>query len=361
MSARGSTARSPVTERVAPFGSWPSPFPIELLTRGATTFAEVGAAGGRRWWLEGRAEEAGRQVLVRRELDGTLTRLTPDGFNARCRVHEYGGGAALVAGDVVIVSDFPTGRLFRVVEPGVLEPLTPEGRAWRFADLSLDAGRGRILAVREDHEPDTLARHGEAENAIVAIDLGDRSLTVLAEGSDFVSAPRLSPDGSRLAWLRWNHPNLPWDGTELVVAELDGAGRPVDPRVVAGSAADWIAQPRWSPAGALHFVAEPDGWMNLFRLAADGRVERASEPTDAEFAFPDWVFALSNYAFAADGTILAVGRSGGRDRLYRIPGDGVAIPYDLPFSEISYVEVDGPTAVFRAAATDRPERPVHTS
>ena len=261
---------------------------------------------------------------------------------------------SIVIGDVVIVSDFPTGRLFRVVEPGVLEPLTPEGRAWRFADLSLDAGRGRILAVREDHEPDTLARHGEAENAIVAIDLGDRSLTVLAEGSDFVSAPRLSPDGSRLAWLRWNHPNLPWDGTELVVAELDGAGRPVDPRVVAGSAADWIAQPRWSPAGTLHFVAEPDGWMNLFRLAADGRVERASEPTDAEFAFPDWVFALSNYAFAADGTILAVGRSGGRDRLYRIPGDGVAIPYDLPFSEISYVEVDGPTAVFRAAATDRP-------
>ena len=135
-----------MTDRVAPFGSWPSPFPIELLTRGAATFAEVGAAGGRRWWLEGRAEEGGRQVLVRRELDGTLTRLTPDGFNARCRVHEYGGGAALVAGNLVVVSDFPTGRLLRVVAPGVLEPLTPEGRAWRFADLSLDDWR-RVLDV----------------------------------------------------------------------------------------------------------------------------------------------------------------------------------------------------------------------
>ena len=97
---------------------------------------------------------------------------------------------------------------------------------------------------------------------------------------------------------------------------------------------DWIAQPRWSPAGVLHFVAEPDGWMNLFRLAPTGGVERAHAPMEAEFAFPDWVFGLSNYAFAGDGTIVAVGRSGGRDRLYRIAADGTATPFDLPFSEI---------------------------
>ncbi len=337
-----------------PYGSWPSPFPIELLAKGAVTFGEIGAAGGRRWWLEGRAEEGGRQVLVRRETDGTLTRLTPEGFNARCRVHEYGGGAYLIADELIVVSDFATGRLQRVTAPGVLEPLTPDGRAWRFADLSLDRGRNRLIAVREDHEPATLERHGQAENAVVAIDLADGAVTVLADGSDFFAAPRLSPDGTQLAWLRWDHPNLPWDGTELVLADLDGNGRPTGERVVAGSASDWISQPRWSPAGVLHFVAEPDGWMNLFRLGVDGRVERASEPIEAEFAFPDWVFGLANYAFADDGMILAVGRSGGRDRLYRIAADGTTTPFELPFSEISYVAIDGGTAVFRAAATDRP-------
>jgi dipeptidyl aminopeptidase/acylaminoacyl peptidase len=341
-------------QRTLPYGAWASPFPIELLAKGAVTFGEIGAAAGRRWWLEGRAEEGGRQVLVRREADGTLTRLTPEGFNARCRVHEYGGGAVLVEGDLVVVSDFATGRLNLVTAPGVLEPLTPADRAWRFADLSLDRGRERILAIREDHEPATLERHGEAENAVVAIGLGDGVVTVLAEGSDFCSSPRLSPDGRQLAWLRWNHPNLPWDGTELVLADLDGAGRPVGERVIAGSPTDWIAQPRWSPGGVLHFVAEPDGWMNLFRLAGDGSLERASEPLEAEFAFPDWVFGLANYAFAADGSILAAGRSTGRDRLYRIATDGAAKPFDLPFSEIGYVAIDGPAAVFRAAATDRP-------
>jgi dipeptidyl aminopeptidase/acylaminoacyl peptidase len=340
--------------RVAPFGSWESPFPIELLTKGAITFGEITAAGGRRWWLEGRAEEAGRQVLVRHDPDGTLVRLTPDGFNARDRVHEYGGGAYLADGDLVVVSEFATGRLHRVVAPERLEPLTPDGRAWRFADLALDRERGRLLAVREDHEPATLARHGEAENAIVAIDLASGEVTVLAEGADFCSSPRLSPDGRRLAWLRWNHPNMPWDGTELVLADLDEAGCPVHERVVAGSRTDWIAQPRWSPAGVLHFVAEPEGWMNIYRLGADERAERAHDPIEAEFAFPDWVFGFANYAIAADGTIAGVGRGGGRDRLYRIGPEGGA-PREIPveFTEISYVAIDATSVVFRAASPSR--------
>jgi dipeptidyl aminopeptidase/acylaminoacyl peptidase len=343
-----------VSPRTAPYGAWASPFPIELVARGAITFGEIGARDGRRWWLEGRADESGRQVLIRREADGSLTRLTPEGFNARCRVHEYGGGASVLDDELIVVSDFTTGRLQRVTAPGVLEPLTPADRAWRYADLTLDRGRNRLLAIREDHEPATLARHSEAENAVVAIDLSDGTVTVLAEGADFFSSPRLAPDGSQLAWLRWNHPNLPWDGTELVLADLDAAGRPTGERVVAGSPSDWIAQPRWSPSGVLHFAAEPDGWMNLFRLGPAGDVERASEPIEAEFAFPDWVFALANYAFADDGSIVAVGRSAGRDRLYRIAADGSAELFDLPFSEMSYVAIDGGTAVFRAAAMDRP-------
>ena len=339
---------------IAPFGSWASPFPIELLTKGAAVFGEITARDGVRWWLEGRAEEGGRQVLVRRDPDGTIVRLTPEGFNTRDRVQEYGGGAYVVDEDLVVVSEFATGRLHRVASPERLEPLTPEGRAWRFADLAVDRPRNRLLAVREDHEPETLARHGEADNTIVSIDLSSGEVTVVSEGFDFFSSPRLSPDGRRLAWLRWSHPRMPWDGTELVLAELDEAGRPTNERVVAGSAKDWIAQPRWSPAGVLHFVAEPDGWLNLYRLGADERPERAQEPLEAEFAFADWVFGLANYAFAPDGTIVAVGRSSGRDRLYRIAPDRTTTELEVPFTEMSYVAVDGDAVVFRGAATDRP-------
>ena len=336
------------------FGAWPSPFPIDLLTRGARTFGEIGASDGIRWWLEGRAEEGGRQVLVRRELDGTITRLSPEGFNVRSRVHEYGGGAFLVDGDVVLVSDFTSGRLHRVTAPGVVEPLTPADHAWRFADLCLDRARNRVIAVREDHDPETLARHGQAENAIVAVDLGDGSVSALVEGADFFSSPRLSPDGGRLAWLRWNHPNLPWDGTELLVGPIDEAGGVAASHVVAGSPTDWIAQPRWSPGGLLHFVAEPDGWMNLRRLAPDGRIEAVTDPVQAEFAYPDWVFGLADYAFAGHDAIVAIARADGRDRLHRIEPDGTRTILDLPYTEIGYLAIDGDRAVFRAAAPDRP-------
>jgi dipeptidyl aminopeptidase/acylaminoacyl peptidase len=302
--------------RVAPFGSWESPFPIDLLTRGAVTLGEIQASAGARWWLEGRPDEGGRQVLVRRGADGDVTRLSPEGFNVRSRVHEYGGGAYAVDGDVVVVSDFATGRLHRVVASEQLEPITP-ACAWRFADLSIDTGRNRILAIREDHEPDTLARHGQAENAVVGIDLASGEVTVLAEGSDFFAAPRVSPDGRCMCWLRWDHPNLPWDGTELVLADLDEAGHPTAARVVAGSPADWIAQPRWSPDGVLHFVAEPDGWMNLFRLADGEQVERATLPIDAEFAYPDWVFGLAGAAGATACTNSVPGAQGSSQPCHR--------------------------------------------
>jgi len=208
---------------VAPYGSWASPFKIERLTDRVVFLAEPLGVDGARWWIEGRPDEGGRQVLIRREADGTLTRMTPEGFNARSRVHEYGGAASLISGDLVVVSDFVTGRLHRVVRPGELVPLTPE-RDWRYADAIHDPARNRLIAVREDHEPDTVARHGEWNNDLVAIDLETGEVTALAEGSDFYAAPRLSPDGTMLAWLEWHHPNMPWDGTELRLATIAADG-----------------------------------------------------------------------------------------------------------------------------------------
>jgi dipeptidyl aminopeptidase/acylaminoacyl peptidase len=331
----------------ASYGEWESPFPISLLTAGVVTLGEVRAIDGVRWWLEGRPDEKGRQVLVRRNPDGTETRLTPEGFNARTRVHEYGGAAYVVDGDIIIVSDFDTGRLNRVGD-GELTPLTPD-RAWRFADLVVDRTRNRLLAIREDHEAETIARHGEAENSLVSIDLDSGEVGVLVSGPDFIAAPRLSPTGDQLAWLEWSHPNLPWDGTELRLAEVAPDGSIGETLTVAGSPTDWIAQPRWSPDGVLHFVAEPNGWMNIHRLV-DGAAEPLAE-LEAEFAPPDWLFGYSSYGFLADGSIVAVGRSGGQDRLYRIgPKPGVADVIEAPFTEMASVAVDGGRVVLRVAS-----------
>ena len=333
---------------VAAYGSWRSPFPIELLVAGKVGLLESRFDSDAKSivWLESRPEEDGRQVLVRWTPDGkgggTARDISPAGMNVRDRVHEYGGASYLVAGELVIVSDFATGRLHRVAEDRTSEPLTPDG-PFRYADYELDEARGRVVAVREDH-----SGSGEAVNTLVTIALdGSGEVEVLTQGRTFYSSPRLSPDGSQLAFLAWDHPNLPWDGTELFVAPVAPDGPLGEPHCVAGSAADWIAQPVWSPSGVLHFVAEPEGWMNIQRVV-DGRAEPVTR-LEAEFAFPDWVFGLRNYAFAPDGTIYAIGRSDGADRLYRIPPGGKPEPLDVPFTEMGEVDVAGDRAVLMGA------------
>ena len=340
---------------VAPYGSWASPFKIERLTDRVVFLAEPLGVDGARWWIEGRPDEGGRQVLIRRETDGTLTRMTPEGFNVRSRVHEYGGAAALISGDLVVVSDFVTGRLHRVVSPGELVPLTPE-RDWRYADAIHDAARNRLIAVREDHEPDTVARHGEWNNDLVAIDLGSGEVSVLAGGSDFYAAPRLSPDGTTLAWLEWHHPNMPWDGTELRLATIAADGALADPRTIAGSRTEWISQPRWSPEGVLHFAAEPTGWMNLYRWVGD----KAEQVTDleAELVGPDWQFGYTTYTFLPGGDILAIARSSGRDELIRIAVDGSITTIDVPYTEMNSLSVDGDRVLLRGAGPKQPAQVV---
>ena len=339
------------TVTVAPFGSWASPFKIERLTDRVVFLSETRAADGVTWWLEGRPDESGRQVLIRRERDGTQVRLTPEGFNARCRVHEYGGAASLISGDLVVVSDFVTGRLHRVVAPGQLEAFTPE-RDWRYSDLVHDEPRNRLIGVREDHTEAKVAEHGEWINDLVAIDLATGDVSVLAAGTDFYAAPRLSPDGTQLAWLEWHHPNMPWDGTELNLAPVAADGSLGEARIIAGSRSDWISQPRWSPDGVLHFAAEPEGWMNLFRYV-DGKAETITS-YEAEFVGPDWLFGYTNYAFLPDGEILAIVRSGGRDQLVRVDREGSLEPIELPYTEMQWLSIDGDRIVLRGAGPANP-------
>src|SRR6202790_5205552 len=205
--------------KTAPYGSWKSPITSDLIVAQSVALAEVRLDGGYVYWLEGRPQEQGRLVVVRADWrGGNATDMTPKPYSARTRVHEYGGGSWTVSRGIVYFSNFSDGRLYRRSEaPPQREALTPapptRERQWRFADGIIDHARRRWIGVREDHTVD-----GEPINTIVAIDLDQTEPEpglILVGGHDFFAAPRLSPDGHRLLWLAWDHPNMPWNGTVL--------------------------------------------------------------------------------------------------------------------------------------------------
>ncbi|MFL5777885.1 MAG: S9 family peptidase [Chloroflexota bacterium] len=334
---------------VAPFGSWESPIRLDDVVAEVTPIAEPWLDGDDTYWLEDRPAEAGRSVLVRAGPDGATVDLTPSPFDVRSRVHEYGGRAYTAAGGIVVFSDVASGRLHRL-DPGVDEPvpLTPEG-AWRYADLRFDPSHRRFLAVREDHTDP-----GAVRNEIVSISLdGDRSPDVLVTGPDFVAAPRPSPDGRRLVWLEWDHPDMPWDATRLRVAPVRDDGWLDPAELAAGGPDESVAQPEWSPDGTLHLVSDRSGWWNLYRLVDGPRLEPVG-PMAADFADPAWAFGLSSYGFLPDGSIVAVGRHSGRDRLYHLAPGVLVGEVETPFSEFDWLVVAGDRIVVVAGAPAEP-------
>ncbi|MBI3749777.1 MAG: S9 family peptidase [Chloroflexi bacterium] len=313
---------------VAPYGAWASPIRIDDVVGDLVGLAEPWLDDDATYWLEARPSEGGRRVLVRLGADGSLADLTPPPLNVRTRVHEYGGGSYTVAGGVVVFSNFADNRLYRL-DPGgdAPVPITPAG-PWHFADLRVDPRRLRVLAVREDH-----SGAGQAKAAIVAIPLnGTASPEVLVSGPDFLAAPRLSPDSTRLAWLEWDHPDMPWDGTRLRTATFAVDGSLEASALAAGGLEESIVQPEWSPAGILHFVSDRTGWWNLYRLL-DGPALDPLGPMDAEFADPAWVFGRSSYGFLPDGSLAAVGRFNGRDHLFHLRPEDLVGEVESPYSE----------------------------
>ena len=280
-----------MAQQVAPYGSWSSPITAATIARGSVALGEPSLDGGEVWWIEARPLEGGRQVIVRAARDGSARRdAFGDGFSARTRVHEYGGGAYAVGEGVLVFSNDADGRVYCAqTGPGAGGPvaITPEPReprSLRYADFAIDGAR--VMCVRESHE-----RAGEPVNEVVtfAIDGGD--VDVVASGHDFYAAPRPSGDG-RLAWLAWDHPRMPWEGTELRV----------DGQLVAGGPDESIVNPAWGPDGSLHWVSDRSGWWNLYRADGSGGAT-ALHPAEAEFAMPHWVFGQSSYAFLDDGRI----------------------------------------------------------
>ncbi|HWN82367.1 MAG TPA: hypothetical protein VNM87_09755, partial [Candidatus Udaeobacter sp.] len=336
--------------QTATYGAWKSPITAALIAESTVRLGEVHIDGDATYVVETRPREEGRSVLVRVD-GGKAVDVVPEGVSVRTRAHEYGGGAALVVDGVVYFVNDDDQRVYRLAPgetPVAITPAIPE-RGLRYADFALDRARRRLYAVREDH---TTGGH-EPENTLVAIDLTGGRVTPLVRGADFYSSPRLSPDGRQLAWLSWRHPNMPWDGTELWVAELDAQGGLAQPERVAGGEEESIFQPAWSPAGELHFASDRTGWWNLYRRAGDGG-SAALCPRAAEFGAPQWGFGMATYGFAADGRIICAFTEKGQWHIAGLdPRTGHLEPYGLPYTTLSMaagVRVGGERCVFVAGS-----------
>ena len=296
---------------MVPYGSWDSPITTELITAASVGLGEVFLDEEQIWWSELRPNEGARVALV---ADGVERLAAP--WSARTRVHEYGGGAWWVDRGNLYFANWSDQRLYKVdagggePRPLTMEPPVPAG--WRYADGRVSADGRWLVCVRETHPPDG----GEAANEVVVIPADGGTPTVLVSGPDFVAAPRFSADGTRVCWLQWNHPDMPWDRTELWVARF-GDGMLRGARCVAGQElAEAIVQPEWGPDGLLYFCSDRSNWWNLYRLesADDGLPVGFPVPLttlESDIALPAWIFGRSRYAFGSDGTSLVFAFGGG--------------------------------------------------
>lgn len=335
-----------------PYGAWPSPITAARVVAGVAAVGEIRPDGDHVWWSESRPEEGGRIQLVRRDGDGDFHDLFPAAgpvsWNARTRVHEYGGGAWAVRGGVVVFANWDDQRLYRVDagdEPRPLTPVPEVPGGLRFAEVSWLDDRW-LLAVAEDHEPATVAGHGEAENTVVAVPLDGsagadrRRLVTLAGGADFFAFPVAA--GDRLAWVQWDHPNMPWDGTTIIAAtiERNGEGDPTGvtaTRQVGGGPAISAIQPVFTRSGDLLFSDDRSGWWAPHRAGPEGSTPVLARPVEAEIGGPAWVHGMRWLAPLGDGRIACSVTSDGLDRLGLIGVDGTLSVLDTPFNDIRQV------------------------
>ena len=348
------------------YGSWTTPITSELVVRAAAVLGAVAVEGDQVWWSELRPEEGGRTQIVHKLGDGPAVDLLPAGFNARTAVHEYGGGAWWASGHSVWFANWDDQRLYRLTGRAMPIPVTPEPeapRGDRWADGELDGSGRWMVVVREHHRPG--GTPAEVVNELVVLDgNGELEPRALVSGPDFVSDPRLSPDGRRLSWLQWNHPDMPWDGSELMVApvEWDAAGPQLGtPALVAGRPhrapggtgdGESVFQPRWHRDGSLWFVSDRTGWGNLYRWVPDdggGEVEPRVQ-MEGEIGVPQWVFGQSRFAFLDDGRVVFAYQSDGLDHLAVESPDGSAGDLDVPYTAIASLEAAGNGVVFIGAS-----------
>jgi dipeptidyl aminopeptidase/acylaminoacyl peptidase len=322
--------------REAPFGTWSSPISAAAAGAGAIGLSQPQLDGGFVYWLEARPAEAGRQTVMRAPLaGGSAEEMTP-GRNVRSRVHEYGGGDYRVRGGVIVAADATGGALLA----GRMRGALPSARSTaRYGDFAFAPDGGVVVAVEEEHGA------GEPANRMVALALDGPARTVVTEAHDFVASPAFSRGGDRLAFVTWEHPDMPWDATTLQVVAFGDGALGGTPRAVAGGGDEAIVQPRFAPGGALTFVSDRTGWWNLYQERGDR--QHALCPREAEFGLPMWVLGLASYAFESDAVAWCTLRSGGRDALARLDVEkGTLESVPLPFDGIGGLTIEGGHAAF---------------
>ena len=308
----------------APYGTWTSLISSEWLTLSQKRFGTIVLDGDTIYWDELRPSENGRSVVVQLSPDGEKRDMTPDNFSVRTRVHEYGGAPYTVhEGKVYFVNDKDQ-RIYLDTEP-LTEPHV------RFADLHI-YGHYLIAVGEKDHD-----------NFLICLDLTTKKWQKIASGNDFYASPAFNNDGTQLAFLTWNHPQMPWNGAELMLADFKD-GRLSNVEKIAGSPAESIFQPRWSPSNVLHFVSDLTGWRNLYRFS--GKPE-ALCPREAEFGLPQWIFGMSTYAFTGEKMIAASVKDG----TWSLGLSPDFKPLDLPWTYFTQIHATEKFAVFIAGSS----------
>lgn len=342
---------------VTPYGEWPSPITAEMVSSAANSLSQLRFDDGFAYWVESRPDEGGRTVVMRGSPHVAAADLTPPGFSARTKAHEYGGGAYCVHRGTVVFSNFEDQRLYRQDEGSDPVPITPDtGGAHRFADGIVADDGATWIGIRERH--DLGDRVADVVNELVALPIdGSAEPRVLASGRDFYAGPRPSPDGRRLAFLAWDLPWMPWDGCELLVADVAAEGSLGEPVVVAGrSGEESIWQPEWSPDGDLVFASDRSGWWNLERLR--GQERHVLHAAEAEFGYPQWVFGERSYGFLGDGRIACCYDRDGVTRFAVLdPATGELLDLDLPHDALDWgpsLAADGAVIGIVAGAADLP-------
>ncbi len=330
----------------APFGTWHSPITSDLIIADTISLSSPIWHQGNLLWVESRPQDAGRNVLVLKEQDGSERDINPAPFNIRTRVHEYGGDAWLLHENTVYFSNFSDQHLYRQRLDEALPRQLTHQDGLRFANGCVDQRRNRIVYVIEDHRND-----GEAINFIGAVDLDSGEVTQLCKGHDFYAAPVLSPDGQQLAFMTWDHPDMPWDETIIWSTVLNESGLPEKAIQVAGGKCGTqkisAQQPLFSPSGQLFFISDRSGWWNLYQQGSDHSICQMQ----AEFGSPHWVFGLRSYAFLNDTQIAC---HYGKNNVYQLAvldiHSGALNNLDLPYSDFGSLSLQGQTLTTSAAS-----------
>lgn len=327
-------------KQVSPYGSWASPITSELVATGATRLGQIEISGNDIYWIEMRPTEKGRYTIMQWTADDQIHEILSPPWNARTRVHEYGGGSYKIHDDTIYFTHFTDQRIHKTTCNNQPIPITPP-QALRYADFTFDTSQNRLICVQEDHrQPEQ-----EAVNTLISLDLQGYHTQTVISGNDFYSSPRISPDGQLMAWITWNHPSMPWDHSALWVGALDANHQIDHVTQVAGELNESVVQPRWSPNNELYFISDRSNWWNIYRWTEDEIISQC--PMDAEFATPPWIFGQSNYAFESDQRIVCSYTMKGQWHLALIDTTSHSceeIP--MPYSYISNVQATKDTVVF---------------